>query len=89
VSTSPVPLPSAPDTPTTTDPLTAIPRLVVVGQVEEAVMLHDVPGASVWTRSRAVRVHVWVLAGQAFLGLAGAVFGQFISAHLELLLPAG
>lgn len=76
--THPVPLPPAPDTPTTASPLPAIPRLVVVGQVSEAVMLHEVTGGRVWTRERSVRVQVWILAGHGLLTACSGLFGQVL-----------
>lgn len=76
--TRPVSLPPAPDRPATTDPLTGIPRLVVVGQVSEAVMVHDVTGGRVWTRERSVRVQVWILAGHGLLTALSGLFGQVL-----------
>jgi len=60
--------------------------LLEVGQVSEAVMVNAVPGGSVWTRERTVRMHVWIIAGHALLTALSGEFGQVLAGVASRLL---
>lgn len=88
VSTQPVPLPPAPDTPTTAAHPAGNRLAVVVGEYAEAEQHITLPGIVTRTRSRALRVPLWLLAGHALLTVGGAHSSALVDAVARLLFIA-